>query len=49
MFGVKSAIVWAYSNKSNSCSPALYITKPKHVSQSDYDLMLEKIKIAFEQ
>jgi len=46
-FGIKSAVVWGYSNTQNSCSPMLYISKPKHVSQEDFDLMLSKIDITF--
>lgn len=45
IFGIKSAILWGHSNKSNSCSPLIYITKPKHVTQEDFDEILEKLDI----
>jgi len=45
IFGIKSGIVWGHSNKSNSSFPMLYISKPKHVSQKDFELLLSKIDI----
>ena len=44
-FGLKSAIIWGHSNKSNSCFPMLYISKPKGISQTDFELLLEKLEI----
>lgn len=46
VFGIKSAIVWGHSNKSNSSFPLLYISKPKGISQEDYELLLDKIDIS---
>ena len=45
IFGIKSAILWGHSNESNSIFPMLYISKPKHISQSDFELLLDKIDI----
>jgi hypothetical protein len=47
IFGIKSAIVWGHSKTSNSSSPLLYISKPKHVSQKDFDFMLEHLDLTF--
>ncbi len=45
IFGIKSGIIWGYSNKTNSCSPLLYISKPKYVSNENFYLLLSKLKI----
>ena len=45
VFGIKSAIVWGHSKNTNSSFPLLYISKPKNISQSDFELLLEKIQI----
>jgi hypothetical protein len=45
IFGIKSGIVWGYSNKTNGSFPMLYISKPKSISQEDFELLLEKIDI----
>jgi hypothetical protein len=45
VFGIKSAIVWGHSNETNSTFPLFYISKPRSVSQEDFDLMLDKIDI----
>lgn len=45
MFGIKSAIIWGHSRKSNSMFPLLYISKPKNISQEDYELLLNKLQI----
>jgi len=45
MFGIKSGIVWG--NKDSSTFPMLYISKPKWVSQDDYEILLESIDINF--
>lgn len=47
IFGIKSGIVWGHSNKSNSSSPLLYISKPKSISQEEYEELLECIDIQF--
>lgn len=46
IFGIKSAIVWGYSKHTNGIFPMLYISKPKSISQEDYELLLDKINIA---
>lgn len=43
IFGIKSAIVWGHY-KSGS-SPLFYITKPKHISQEDFDYILDRLEI----
>ena len=47
MFGVKSGILWRYSKEKNSCSPALYFSKPKHVSQEDFEEILSRLRVSF--
>lgn len=44
-FGIRSGIVWGHSNESNSIFPILYISKPRNISQADFDLLLDKIEI----
>ena len=46
IFGIKSGILWGHSNKSNGSFPMLYISKPKHISQEDFELLLDKIDIS---
>ena len=46
IFGIKSGILWGHSNKSNSISPLLYISKPKSVSQEDFEYMLDCLCIS---
>lgn len=46
IFGIKSGIVWGYSNKTNGVFPMLYISKPKNVSQEDFELLLDNIHIS---
>ena len=46
LFGIKSAIIWGHSNRTNSIFPMLYISKPKHISQEDYELLLDKLQIS---
>jgi hypothetical protein len=45
IFGIKSAIVWGHSNQGGGNFPLLYITKPKHISQEDFELLLNKLQI----
>ena len=45
IFGIKSAIIWGHSKDTNGIFPMLYISKPKHVSQEDYELLLENLEI----
>lgn len=47
IFGIKSGIVWAHSNKNNGSYPLLYISKPKSISQKEYEELLDKIRIDF--
>lgn len=46
VFGIKSGIVWGHSKNSNSSFPLLYISKPKSISQEDFELLLDKISIS---
>jgi hypothetical protein len=46
-FGIKSGIVWGNSKHSNSCYPILYISKPKNISQEDYEILLNSLRIEF--
>lgn len=46
IFGINSGIVWGHSNKINGSFPMLYISKPKSVSQEDFELLLEKLDIS---
>ncbi len=45
IFGIKSAIVWAHSNKTNVLYPVLYISKPKAISQEYYEYLLDRLEI----
>jgi len=45
LFGVKSAILWGHSNETNSMFPLVYISKPKNISQEDFDLIIKGIEI----
>lgn len=45
IFGIKSAIVWAYSNEDGKVYPLLYISKPKHLSKEDFDVVLDNLEI----
>ncbi len=45
IFGIKSAIVWAYSIEDGKVYPLLYISKPKHLSQEDFDVVLDRLDI----
>ena len=45
IFGIKSGILWGHSNKSNSSSPLLYISKPKSISQEDFEKLLDCLEI----
>jgi len=48
-FGVKSAILWGHSKHTNGAFPILYISKPKHISQDDFDYILNKLDIKIKQ
>jgi hypothetical protein len=43
IFGIKSAILWAYSG--NGAFPLLYLSKPRHLSQEDYHEIISRVKI----
>lgn len=45
VFGIKSAIVWGHSKDCNESSPLFYISRPKHVSQEDFDFILDHLDI----
>jgi hypothetical protein len=49
VFGIKSAIIWGHSKKSNSSFPMLYISKPKNISQEDFELLLDSIDITIKE
>ena len=49
IFRIKSGIVWGYSKDTNGCFPMLYITKPKNISQEDFELLLSKLDINFDR
>lgn len=49
IFGIKSAIVWGHSKTTNAAVPMLYISKPKSISQSDFELLLDKLDISIRQ
>ncbi len=44
VFGIKSGIVWGHGKKGGSF-PMLYISKPKHIKQEDFELLLNSINI----
>ena len=48
LYGIKSAIVWGHSKDSNTIFPLLYISKPRSISQEDYELLLDKLQIFME-
>lgn len=45
VFGIKSAILWGH-HKEGGTSPLIYISKPKHVSQEDFEEVLDKLDIS---
>jgi len=49
IFGLKSGIVWGHSRDTNGSFPLLYITKPKHITQEDFELLLSKLDINFDR
>ena len=46
IFGIKSAIVWGHSNKTNGAFPLLYISKPKAISDEEYMELLNSLEIS---
>ncbi len=49
VFGIKSAIIWGHSKNTNSSFPMLYISKPKNISQEDFELLLDSIDITIKE
>ena len=47
IFGIKSGIVWGHSKNSNSIFPLLYISKPKHITEEQFNELLDSIDINF--
>ena len=48
IFGIKSGILWGnYGN--GKVAPLLYISKPRHLSQEDYEILLESMMIVFKK
>lgn len=45
ILGIKSGILWGYSNETNGSFPLLYISKPKHVSEEDFEILLNNLEI----
>lgn len=45
IFGLKSAILWGRFKDSNGSMPLLYISKPKHIPQEEYEDLLERLEI----
>lgn len=44
IFGIKSAILWGHREKGLT-APLLYISKPKHISQEDFEYLINHIDI----
>jgi hypothetical protein len=49
VFGIKSAIIWGHSKNSNSCSPLLYISKPRGITNDEFNELLDSLIIGFKQ
>ena len=45
IFGIKSGIVWGHFQDSNECLPLLYISKPRGITQEDFDMLLDVLDI----
>lgn len=45
IFGIKSAILWGHSKDTNGTFPLLYISKPKHITQEEYEDLLDRLEI----
>lgn len=45
IFGIKSGILWGHSKVGNSSFPLLYISKPKHIKQDDFEALLNNLII----
>ncbi len=49
IFGIKSGIIWGHRIDKNAIFPLLYISKPKGISQEDFEELLDKIVINFKK
>lgn len=47
LFGIKSGIVWGHATETNGMFPLLYISKPKHIRQEDFEDLLDSLNIEF--
>lgn len=47
IFGIKSAIIWAHSNQTNSTYPLLYLRKPKNITDEEYKELIDSINVTF--
>lgn len=47
IFGIKSGIVWGHSKDKNYIFPLLYISKPKHITEEQFNELLDSIEINF--
>lgn len=45
IFGIKSAIIWGINKENKHQFPMLYISKPKHISQADFELILDRLEL----
>lgn len=45
IFGLKSAILWGHFKDSNGSMPLLYISKPKYITQEEYEDLLDRLEI----
>ena len=46
IFGIKSGILWGVKKDEAVAFPILYISKPKHISDEDYQILLDNINIS---
>ena len=44
-FGLKSAILWAHSKNTNGIYPLVYISKPKGLSQEEFDEVIDHLHL----
>lgn len=47
LFGIKSGIIWGHRVDKSAIFPLLYISKPKAISQEDFEELLNSIEINF--
>lgn len=45
IFGLKSAILWGHFKEDSNTMPLLYISKPKHITQEEYEDLLDRLEI----